>query len=168
MKCEQKIQLLFQSDSTCSQFAVSQCELCWSTQTFPGEREAHAWSYSVKDIFLNKSMYRQPLIHTIQTSSTEHCIKSVCPIPNPVLSCTTILETDSAPHQSCTTHSKSSSIRYEYGHMTLTFRRENFWDCAHCGEFAKAVTKWTSTCLSHLYITILKTILEIRWLTVHK
>ena len=73
--------------------------------------EAIQGGESVKDMFLNKSMYRQALIHTIQTSSAEHYIKSVCPTLNPVLSYATILETDSAPHHSCTTNSKSSSIQ---------------------------------------------------------
>jgi len=57
---------------------------------------------SVEAVFLNKSKYRQALIHTTQTSSAEHYSKSVCPTLNPVLSYTTILETDSAPHRSCT------------------------------------------------------------------
>lgn len=64
--------------------------------------EAIQGGESVEDVFLNKSMYRQALIHTIQTSSAERYIKSVCPTRNPILSYTTILETDSARHHWCT------------------------------------------------------------------
>lgn len=53
-----------------------------------------------EDIFLNKSMYSQALIHTTPTSSTEHSITSAC--LNPALSFPAILDTGSAPHHSHT------------------------------------------------------------------
>lgn len=46
--------------------------------------EAIQGGESAKDIFLNKSMNSQALIHTVQTSSTERCMPSACPTPNPV------------------------------------------------------------------------------------
>lgn len=62
-----------------------------------------------KDIFLNKSMYSQALIHTIQTSSTELSITSAC--LNPALSFPAIFDTGSAPHHSHT----PSSVQREQG-----------------------------------------------------
>lgn len=64
--------------------------------------EAIQGGESVEDVFLNKSMYRRALIHTVQTSSAEHYITSACPTLNPVLSYTTILEAACARHGWCT------------------------------------------------------------------
>lgn len=115
---------------------------------------------SVKTGFLNKSMYRQALIHTTQTSSTEHHTKSVCPTLDPVWSYATILETDSAPR-----HSKSSSTWHEWRHMTDIWNEKLLGPCTF-GRVCNDIHKMDLSLLKP-FMSPSKIILAARWWTGH-